>query len=96
MEKKLYMVETISTFRMRYVVEANEESHALDEVTCQLGLDGSSFKEFSQNHVDETIFSSREITDDEFLKEFDKDNSYLASWPIHNKREYINEIDYDK
>jgi len=96
MEKKLYMVETISTFRMRYVVEANEESHALDEVTYQLGLDGSFFKEFSQNHVDETIFSSREITDEEFLKEFDKDNSYLASWPIHNKREYINEIDYDK
>jgi len=90
------MVETISTFRMRYVVEANEESHALDEVTYQLGLDGSFFKEFSQNHVDETIFSSREITDEEFLKEFDKDNSYLASWPIHNKREYINEIDYDK
>jgi len=27
---KLYLVETISMFRMRYVVECKEEGHALD------------------------------------------------------------------
>ena len=35
MKKKLYMVDVMSTFRMRYVVEAEEESHALDEVVCR-------------------------------------------------------------
>ena len=38
MDKKLYLVEVMSTFRMRYVVEAREESHALDEVTLMVRL----------------------------------------------------------
>ena len=37
MKKKLYMVETVSIFRHRYVVEAKEEDHACDEVTCFRG-----------------------------------------------------------
>ena len=31
--KKLYLVETVSMFRMRYVIEAEDEQHALDDVT---------------------------------------------------------------
>ena len=29
-DKKLFLVETVSIFRMRYVVEALEEEHAMD------------------------------------------------------------------
>lgn len=94
MEKKLYLVETISMFRMRYVVEAREEEHANDEVV--MGLGRENFNEFSQKHIDEVIVSSREISTDEFLKEFDKDNDYLSKWSIAEKMRNINTINYEE
>lgn len=93
-DKKLYIVETVSMFRMRYVVEALEEEHANDEVVCELG--NTDFQEFSQHHVDEVITGSREITKEEYIKMFDKDNDYLATWPEEQKLRFINKIDYDK
>ena len=95
MKKKLYLVEVMSTFRMRYVVEAKEEEHALDEVVCEES--NPDFKEFSQQHIGTHIFSSREIDKDEFLKLFDKDNDYLKSWSNEEKfKKMINKIDYKK
>jgi hypothetical protein len=92
MEKKLYLVETVSMFRMRYVIEAREESHAHDEFVMEIGKD--SFKEFSQHHVDEVIVSSRELSAIDYIELFDKDNDYLKSWPVSKKMESINTIDY--
>lgn len=89
---KKYLVETVSIFRHRYVVEAKEEEHACDEVVCS----GESLKEFSQYHVDENITSVRSIDDIEYLDLFDKDNDYLKSWSDEEKRKFINVIDYDK
>lgn len=94
MEKKLYLVETISMFRMRYVIEANEESHAHDEFIMEVGKD--SFKEFSQHHIDEVIVSSRELSAIDYIELFDKDNDYCKSWPVSKKMEAINTIDYKK
>lgn len=94
MEKKLYLVETISMFRMRYVVEAKESEHACDEVICSLG--NENFKEFSQKHVDECITSCWELTEEEYLDTFDQDNDYLSSWDVEQKKSFINKIDYDK
>ena len=88
----LYIVETVSMFRMRYVVEAKEESHSHDEVIMERGND--TFKEFSQEHIDESIFSSREISKEEYLRLFDKDNHYIASWSEEKKLDFINKIDY--
>lgn len=93
MEKKLYLVELTSTFRMRYVVEAREESHALDEVT--LMEHDSNFKEFSQHHIGTNIFGSRELTQDEYLELFDKDNDYLREAKVERKLEFINRINYE-
>lgn len=96
MRKKLYMVETVSMFRHRYVVEALEQSHAEDEVTMNLsGGYKDSFEEFSQKHIDEVITSTREITEEEYLDIFVKDNDYLASWPDYQKFRFINQIDYE-
>lgn len=89
---KKYLVETVSIFRHRYVVEAKEEEHACDEVVCNDGK----LKEFSQYHVDENITSVRVIDDIEYLDLFDKDNDYLKSWSDEEKRKFINVIDYDK
>ena len=86
------MVETVSIFRMRYVVEAYEATHATDEVVMKLDND---IKEFSQHHVDECVTSVRELSATDYLNEFDADNDYLKDWPIHKKMEYINTINYE-
>ena len=94
-----YLVDTVSMFRLRYVVECKEEEHALDEVTwaCTGGdVDLDVWQEFSQQHIGENIISSREITDEEYLELFDKDNDYLKEWTIEQKMKFINEVDYDK
>jgi hypothetical protein len=89
-----YLVETISMFRNRYVVETNEESDALDEVTINLEIYNDEWKEFSQKHIAENISSSREISDDEYLELFDKDNGYLSDWPDEKKWQFVNIVDY--
>jgi len=92
MEKKLYLVETVSMFRMRYVIEAREEGHATDEFVMEIGQED--FHEFSQHHMDEVIVSTRELSAKEYLELFDKDNDYLKSWDIAEKMRFINSVDY--
>jgi hypothetical protein len=86
-----YLVETISMFRMRYVIEANEETHACDEVV--MNNDGN-LREFSQLHLDEIITSSREIDDVEYLRLFNLDNDYLKGWEDSRKFNAVNVLDY--
>ena len=88
-----YLVETVSVFRMRYVVEAWNASDAKDEVTMN---DDGKLREFSQMHVDEMITSTREIDRAEYLRLFDEDNDYLQNWDEEQKLNWVNVIDYDK
>jgi len=92
MEKKLYLVETVSMFRMRFVVEAKEAEHAKDEVVCNNG----NLEEFSQKHIAENIVSTREITADEYMKLFDEDNDYLKQWTDVEKMQFVNVINYEE
>ena len=95
MENKLYLVETVSIFRHRYVVEAKEAEHANDEVVMNTtGVYDDKWNEFSQKHVGEDIVSTREITADEYLKIFDEDNDYLKGWTDVEKMQFVNVIDY--
>jgi hypothetical protein len=87
-----YLVETVSMFRMRYVIEANEETHACDEVV--MNNDGD-LREFSQLHLDEIITSSREIDDAEYLRLFNLDNDYLKDWEDSRKFNAVNVLDYE-
>jgi hypothetical protein len=91
-EGDLYIVESISMFRIRHVVRAKNAEHAMDEVVC----DNGNLKEFSQKHIDSNITDARKITREEFLTLFDQDNSYLSSWTEDKKLEFINTIDYDR
>ena len=94
-DKKLYGVDIVSSFRLRYVVEAKEESHALDEVVCRESE--TEFKEFSQEHLGTHIFDSREITLEQYHELFERDNDhYLKSWKKEQQRTFINKIDYTK
>jgi hypothetical protein len=46
-------------------------------------------EEFAQHHVAEDVFSYREITEDEYLKIFDKENDYLKEWNVEQKKRFI-------
>lgn len=84
-QKELVLVECISTFRMRYVVEVpkGKKEWALDTVVCEEA------EEFSQEHLGEQIISHRVIDDEEYLRVFDEDNSYLSKWDNDMKFRFI-------
>lgn len=94
--KKLVMVDVLHQFRIRYVVEVEDNiDDALDEVTIREA--DTSFAEFSQKSLEPSIIlSHREITEEEYLKIFDEDNDYLKSWNKENKLNFINKINYEE
>jgi hypothetical protein len=79
---KLVMVECVSMFRIRYVVEVPDDhpEYALDSVTCQ------EVEEFDQEHLGETIVSHRVVTEQEVLDQFESGNlAYCAGWTKEQK-----------
>jgi hypothetical protein len=87
-ETKIYIVEAISMFRMRYAVRCQSAEHAMDTVTM------NEAEEMSQHHLQEVISSARAVTESEYLELYDQDNDYLSSWPAEKKLSYIHEVDY--
>ena len=82
-ETQWVLVETISTFRERYMVEVpvgidrygkDKADWALDTVTLEEA------QEFSQEHLGETIVSHRVVTKEEALAMCDKENEYAKVW----------------
>jgi hypothetical protein len=75
-DKVWVLVETIGTYRMRYMVEApaDHPEYALDTVTLEEA------KEFSQKWIGETIISDRVVTLEEALSLSDIDNDYCSGW----------------
>ena len=82
-ESQWVLVEAISTFRQRYMVEVpvgidrhgkDKTLWALDTVTLEEA------KEFSQEHLGETIVSHRVVTKEDALAMCDKDNDYAKVW----------------
>jgi len=77
------LVEAVSTFRTRYMVEVpvgvddygkDKTEWALDTVTME------DAKEFSQEHIGEQIISHRVVSKKEALALCDKDNDYTKAW----------------
>lgn len=58
----LFVVETISTYRHRYIIECKKLEHAFDTVACNEAPD------FSQMYLGENIVTGRQITYDDFHK----------------------------
>lgn len=89
-----YLIDTISTHRMRYVVDAPTEEAAVAEVKKNVEGDfNQEFLEFSQQHLGELISASRPITTEEYLDLFAEDNGYLNSWPDEEKFVFVNVIE---
>lgn len=89
-ETQFVLVETVQTFRHRYIVEVPtgidkfgkpKALWALDTVTMEEA------KEFSQEHLGETIVSHRVVSYDDVIELCDQDNDYVKDWPAEKKIE---------
>jgi len=87
-ETQWVLVECVSTFRDRYMVEVpigvddfgkDKSTWALDTVTMEEA------KTFSSEHLGEQIVSHRVVTKAEALTLCDKDNDYTTSWDEETK-----------
>lgn len=80
-EQEWVLVDTISTFRMRYMVQVpkGKAEWALDTVAWEEA------KEFSQEHMGEQVVSHRVVTQQEAIDICDADNSYAKSWTDEQK-----------
>jgi hypothetical protein len=80
-EKEWVLVECVSQFRQRYMVEVpkGKAEWALDTVSMEEA------KEFSQEHLGEQIVSHRVVTKEEALALCDVDNDYGSSWDEETK-----------
>lgn len=94
----LYIVDTISQHRMRYVIEAKNEVDAQDAVVMiDSGNPDDFFEEFSQKFLGETILDAREITMEEFYElnnqlNINKDRESGSPWMCESM---IHKIKYD-
>jgi hypothetical protein len=86
------MVECVSQFRERYVIEVDAAypEYALDDVAM------GRCKEFSQVHLGEVVVSHRVVGVDEVLAICDEDNAYVKSWSDEKKLQvFVTETTYD-
>jgi len=83
---KIYIVETVSMFRMAYAIKA--DSHEEAQTTF---LKTEEPREFGQDHVGETVFTVQEVTEQEYIEQFDCFNEYLVDIDQSRKLSYIME-----
>jgi hypothetical protein len=99
---KYVLVETISQFRQRYVIEV-PDNHNDGEFPCSAiqwaedTVTMEEMKEFSQKWLGETITSSREVSKEEIISLCDMDNDYCSSWEPEKKLEvFVTEVGYKR
>lgn len=83
-----YLVETMSTFRHTYWIEAEEIDHAVDEVVMEAA------EELTQRHITETVFNAREISDEDAELEFFNEHPYLIESDVKISN-YLHKVNYD-
>lgn len=86
---KLFLVDTVSSHRLSYVVRCKSDEHAADTVVS------GEATEFSQDWIGENIVRVQEIHEDDYPAIFDKDNDYLKSWPLDKKKSLVTHVKYD-
>ena len=77
-ETQWVLVETVSMFRERYMVEVPVGKDKVDWALDTVAM--SEAKEFSQEHLGETIVSHRVVTKEDALALCDNDNAYAKVW----------------
>ena len=86
-----FLVECVSTFRMRYVISCESAEHAMDTITMNEAT------EFSQEHLGEQIVSARQVEHAEIIALCDQDNDYCKEWDDATKyKNFVHVVDYSK
>ena len=97
-DERYVVVTCISSFRERYCVpvselqKLNEDKVITVEEAAEWARDSVTMeevKEFSQEHIAETILDTFVLDKDEMLALFDRDNTYLKSWTEEQKLNYV-------
>lgn len=89
---KFILVETVSQYRMRYLIEVPDD-HNEREFPCSAiswaedTVTMGDMKEFSQLWLGELITSSREVSKEEIISLCDADNDYCSAWSDEKKVE---------
>jgi len=93
--KDYVVVTTISSHRMRYVMHRDDlqKQNPQDPVnSIEWAKDTVSAEEcdvFSQEHLGEYIVDAVEMSEDDMLELFDKDNDYLIEWTKDQKLQFV-------
>ena len=61
----IFLIDTLSTFRMKYAIEAKTLEHAYDELVCT--EHDRNFDEITQKWLGEQIVEGREVSYEELL-----------------------------
>jgi hypothetical protein len=91
----LFEVDVLSTFRNKYIIEAESLEHAYDELV--MTEHNRDFDEVTQKFLGEQIIDGREITLEgmaEMIVRLKDDKSELCSYWMDDK--LIHKIDYTK
>jgi hypothetical protein len=92
----IFIVDTISSFRMRYAIEAKTLEHAMDEVVWRES--DSEFAELTQKHIGYHIVDGRELTKEQLenmIRELSTDKTEMCShWMGEDY--LINKVEYDE
>lgn len=86
MTKKLLMVESVSMFRMRYLVEVDEGDEELTSAELDNMLEGlkaDECEELGQKHIGQQLMSTRIVSHDEALALALEDNPYTNSGMVN-------------
>ena len=95
MEKKLFEVDVLVSFRNKYFIEAESLEHAYDELV--MTEHNRDFDEVTQKFLGEQIIEGREITREgvtNIVNRLKDDKSELCSYWMDEK--LIHKIDYNK
>jgi hypothetical protein len=91
----LFEIDVLTTFRNKYVIEAESLEHAYDELV--MTEHNREFEEVTQKFLGEQIIEGRETTREgvtEMINRLKGDKSELCSYWMEDK--LIHKIDYDK
>lgn len=88
MNKKLFIIETVSMHRMAYCIEATSQAEAEEFLHSKIDSNHM-IDEFGQHHIGETLFSAMEVDEDIYIDSFDSLNDYLVQIPRERKLSYI-------
>jgi hypothetical protein len=84
------LVETVQMFHHRYMVEVPVGTDKMGRDKSEWALDSVAMedaKEFSQEHLGETIVSHRVIDEKDALALCDVDNAYCRGWSTEQKKD---------